>query len=751
MYMKLKYLILIIFILLFILRPQGVYSQDQPADPPKVALVLAGGSAWGLAHIGVIRVIEELGIPIDIVIGTSIGSIVGGLYSVGYTSGEIEELFAAQDWSNLFLAANKSMNEPFYNMKDTSRYAISILFDKNGFSTGGGLFTGEKILQLLDKNLLGIPSPVDFDTLPRRYRAVATELSSGDRVVFSKGNMPDALRASMSIPGVFTPWFIDGKYYIDGGVVDNLPIDVAADMGADIIIAVDLRKEQLQIDNRKQNLLSTFNQLSDIVFKNNDDNHRDLADILITVDVKQFVTTDFDKAPGLAALGEQEARNHMDQLRELRSRFPPESNNQVKPYSMNELYLGKGQNFILSGESSRDKGLEKRISKALVKKNGKEDPLDTVMDEIDNTGRYDTVRFYRDAYIAGHPLIIGLTPKPQDKNAVRLYFKFQTSISTRTEMNLDLVPALVINGITTDDSKLTADLEILDSPGVDIAFVQPIGSYLRISPYFSVKQESSINFTSNYIGYLYNTFFLSGGVNLGFFPWGGTEFGISLSYDYVDTKFPDDSDNDGFSSETVANPMLKTYFIFEKVDSPIFTSRGAYGALLFQAPLRFMGSEKYFQTLTLKGNAAIPVAAPVTLAFQWIVGTDFTFMTLFEKAPFYYLPSLDSHWMFPGPLQIGEKSGSHVAGIGFGVNYQFNWQNRGIRFPIFLLFNGALGTIIQDIYDIDWSNTFHWNASLGAGLRLNDAFGIALRFGLNQNTDKSFAPFFALDVGVINY
>ncbi len=744
--MKKRFFWLSLCILFFYQLPHGT-AQEQNPQRPKVALVLAGGSAWGLAHIGVIRVIEELGIPVDMVVGTSMGSIVGGLYAAGYGASQMEEMFGTQDWSNIILSNKKSRNEPYYNLRETSRYSATIPFDKKGFHVNRGLLSGDNVLWLLDMNLLNVPSPVNFDSLPREFRAVAAELTTGNRTVFSEGSLADAIRASMSIPGFFVPWQVDGKYYIDGGVVDNLPIDVAAELGADIIIAIDLFKEYSTDENKSQNIILAINQLADIIFINDDIEKLEKADLLITVDVEHFLPTDFDKTRELAALGEAAARLCMEQLLEIRSRFPAESDNAVSPYPMAQLSLEEGNNFTITGELPADSGLEERIRKTLKRKSGKEDPLDIITKEIESTGRYQTVRLYRDSSGEGNPLVAALTPKPKDKNAVRLYFDFQTSISTWTEIKIDLVPALVINGLTTEDSQLLADLEIIDAPGIGLTFIQPAGSYVRLGLFFSALQDSSINFTSTNIGYLYNTFFVTGGVNLGVFPAGGMETGFSLSYDYVKTEFPDSGDDN-----YAGNYMLKTFFLMDKTDSPIFSSRGIAGSIKYQTSIGNYWSSDYFQTLELKGHAAIPLAAPVSLSLQWTGGTDFSFSPYFNEAPFYYLPNLNSHWMFPGTLQLQEKIGSHAAGAGIGINYQLNWRNKGITFPLFLLFYGNIGMVLQDTDSIELNNIFHWNTSFGAGLRINDAFGIAIRFGINQNTNQQESTaFFALDVGAISY
>jgi NTE family protein len=212
------------------------------AQRPKIALVLSGGGARGFAHIGVLKKIEELKIPIDIVVGTSMGSIVGGLYAIGLTPDEIEKGVQSIDWEQVFNDFAKREFRSFrrktddYQFTSLNRVGVS----SEGVKLSPGLIEGQQIELALDR--LAYPGfhITDFDKLHIPYRAIATDIESGDAVILGEGNLAKAMRASMSIPAALPPVKHEGKLLVDGGIGNNIPIDVARDMGADIFIVVDV-------------------------------------------------------------------------------------------------------------------------------------------------------------------------------------------------------------------------------------------------------------------------------------------------------------------------------------------------------------------------------------------------------------------------------------------------------------------------------------------------------------------------------
>jgi NTE family protein len=208
---------------------------------PKIGVALEGGGALGLAHIGVLQWFEDHHIPIDYLAGTSMGGLVGGLYATGRSPEELKEIVAAQNW-DIIIGADIPYQDLSYRRKEDLRYIQNSLKLglKHGLSTPSGLNSGAEISLLIDRETVSYPNLDSFDHLPIPFRCVATDLVSGKEVVFSSGSLQQALRATMSIPGVFSPVRDGDKIYVDGGLVGNLPTEVVKKMGADIVIAIHL-------------------------------------------------------------------------------------------------------------------------------------------------------------------------------------------------------------------------------------------------------------------------------------------------------------------------------------------------------------------------------------------------------------------------------------------------------------------------------------------------------------------------------
>ena len=218
----------------------------------KVGLVLGGGGAKGAAEIGVLKVLEEADIPIDYIAGTSIGAIVGGLYAIGYNAAELDSLYRNQDWLFLLSDQVKRKSESFLSKDEREKYIIHVpLSEERKVTLPSGYVKGQNVVNLFSKLTVGYHHVDDFSTLPIPFRCVAIDLVDGKEVVLSSGSLPMAMRASMSIPGVFAPVEWNGMMLVDGGALNNLPADVVKEMGADIIICVDLstgwkKKEDLK-------------------------------------------------------------------------------------------------------------------------------------------------------------------------------------------------------------------------------------------------------------------------------------------------------------------------------------------------------------------------------------------------------------------------------------------------------------------------------------------------------------------------
>lgn len=302
--------------------PASCGNRDAGDMRPRIGLALGGGGARGIAHISVLRMIKELRIPVDCVAGTSMGALVGGLYASGMPVDRMEELVVSTDWKRLF---DDSLERPerSYRRKQDDRDHLTTLgvgIKGSGLRLSPGLLQGERILAMFERSTLPVSAIDDFDQLPIPYRAVATDLNTGQAVVLGRGSLAMAMRASMSLPGVFQPVEVDGRVLLDGGLVNQVPIDVVRAMGADIVIAIDVGTP-LDALGGNASLLDVVSQISGMMTTGN--TQRQLAtlgerDILVAPLLGDAVTTrDFEKAREALAIGAQAAQTARDRLARL--------------------------------------------------------------------------------------------------------------------------------------------------------------------------------------------------------------------------------------------------------------------------------------------------------------------------------------------------------------------------------------------------------------------------------------------------
>jgi NTE family protein len=288
-------------------------SIEQSVDRPRIGLVLGGGGARGAAHIGVLHELERLRVPIDAIVGTSMGAIVGGLYAAGMSVAELEEIATTLDWADAMSDKPRREDLSFRRKQDDEQFPIDIGVGLRGgdLLLPKGLVQGQKLGLLLRQLTIGVSHIDDFDNLDIPFRAVATDLESGEKVVLRSGDLALSISASMSVPAIFAPVEIDGRLLVDGGLVGNLPIDVMQQMDVDIIIAVDV-EFPLYDEEELQSVLTISEQVLTILMHR--ETLRQIAllgeqDVLIRPKLGLFGSTDFVKIaqaiePGVQATSE---------------------------------------------------------------------------------------------------------------------------------------------------------------------------------------------------------------------------------------------------------------------------------------------------------------------------------------------------------------------------------------------------------------------------------------------------------------
>lgn len=282
----------------------SIHGQEAaPKKRPKIGLALSGGGARGFAHIGVLQWFEEHRIPVDYIAGTSMGGLVGGMYAIGKSPSELRELIGGLDWDTL-LRGYPTFRQLSYRRKEDDLYhpgAITLGL-RRGVSLPPGINAGMEVGLVFDRLTLAYDNIGSFDKLPIPFRCVATDLVAAEPVVLKEGSLSRSLRATMSIPGMFTPVEIDGKTLADGAVLNNVPTDVVKQMGADVVIAVDIGtplgdKESLNT------LFGVLSQTSGVASMESVRRNLRLADLLISPDLEKYTLLDFNASTAIADLG----------------------------------------------------------------------------------------------------------------------------------------------------------------------------------------------------------------------------------------------------------------------------------------------------------------------------------------------------------------------------------------------------------------------------------------------------------------
>ena len=300
--------------LLVVVKPE--FFKHPPIKRPKIGLVLSGGGARGLSHIGVIKVLEKENIPIHRIVGTSMGSVIGGLYSAGLSVQEIKRYAMDVNWKKIFIDTPQRDRLFSTQRTDNANYIIEFRLNKGRPVIPTGLTSGHRLMQLLTELTLeaDLNSQGDFDKLPIPFRAVATDMVSGHKVVINRGPLAEAMRASFAVPFAFTPVELDSMLLFDGGMVDNLPVDVVRKMDCDFIIAVDV-KAPLKPKSKLNNPLEVLDQIITLTILNQEKNETDTNCFFIVPDLKNRLSTDFTNVKELISLGEKAANAAMPLLR----------------------------------------------------------------------------------------------------------------------------------------------------------------------------------------------------------------------------------------------------------------------------------------------------------------------------------------------------------------------------------------------------------------------------------------------------
>ena len=346
--------ILLILAAVMMIGTVSAQTDSTALSRKRVAVVLSGGGAKGMAHIGVLKVLERAGIPVDIVTGTSMGSIIGGLYAIGYNANSLDSMVRVQDWSYVITDKEDMRRQSLGDRKKQNTYVFStgLTIGKRDMQAGG-IIKGKNLAELFQQLCVGFTDSLDFSRdLPIPFACVATNIIDNSEVDFHSGWLPKAMRASMAIPAAFSPVRIGDKVLVDGGLKNNYPADLAREMGADIIIGVTVQGAPKSAEDMG-GTMSILSQIIDVNCKNKVDENLAITDLHMQVDTKGYGSASFSQAAidTLIRRGEEEAMRHWDEIIALKQRigiddsFRPLILHPLRPQVMTEKQRVLGYTF----------------------------------------------------------------------------------------------------------------------------------------------------------------------------------------------------------------------------------------------------------------------------------------------------------------------------------------------------------------------------------------------------------------------
>ncbi|HYT04560.1 MAG TPA: patatin-like phospholipase family protein [Gemmatimonadales bacterium] len=398
--------------------PARAQSAPTPARP-RIGLALSGGAARGLAHIGVLRILEEAGVPVDVVAGTSMGAVVGGLYAVGYTAAQLDTIFTTQDWVALLTDPVRRRDLAVDRKLTEDQYLLTLPISRGAVHLPRSVVAGQRISQLLTGLTWSVHGVQDFRQLPIPFTAVATDLETGKAVVLDHGFLPDAIRASMAVPSVFSPVEIEDHVLIDGGVVRNLPAQDARALGADVLICSDVT-DPLEPRDSLTSFADVLVQAVSFRIWDSEYEQRRHCDVLITPEVRAFSTFGFARAAELIARGEAAARAALPRIEAARagasSPSPSGARAARPPVAAPESVLVATVRFDHPGHVPR--GFLERVLGLRPPRwvSGRE--LDGAIDRLYATGVFESVR-YR---LGAGELIVLLRERPAGRFGLGLRY-----------------------------------------------------------------------------------------------------------------------------------------------------------------------------------------------------------------------------------------------------------------------------------------------------------------------------------------
>lgn len=459
--------------------------EQETAERPKIGLALGGGSARGIAHVGVLEWLEEHQIPVDFVAGTSMGGLVGGAYATGLSPKEVRTLLRNVDWDLLFIGEAPYPVKELRRKEDRRDYPVDLeLGLRHGVQLPSGLDPAHQVGLLLSRIGLAYSTLDNFDELPTPFRSVATDLASADVMVLEDGPLSEALLATMAIPGVFPAVERNGSLLADGGLLNNVPADVVRAMGADIVIAVDVATGEHKTPSKEA--LSAMSQAIDVMMAYNTDRTLRDAKVVLTPDVSDVGALDWRDSDAIADLGREAAQAKTEKLEPFRledeawQRHLDERASRSRPSVFVPDFV-----HVEGGENSWNERITGELE-SFVGSPLDVNALENALTKITGTERFESLRYEGALRDGQHGLDIVVTPKTYGPPFLRFFAGVGNDAG---ELNFDFAARLTALDVSKKGAEVRADVSVGSLLGARIEyflplrtphiFVAPRASYLR--------------------------------------------------------------------------------------------------------------------------------------------------------------------------------------------------------------------------------------------------------------------------------
>ena len=675
--------------------PGFVLSQDSgpsvaPATPqhrPVIGLALSGGGALGLAEIGVIQWLEENHIPVDRIAGTSMGSIIGSMYASGMSPDEIRKFAQKINWDQAFLPEPGYTELSYRRKQDRREFLVAApLGLKHGLKGPNGLNSGQAAGLLLDRIAFPNSNVANFDDLPIPFRCVATDMQSGEAIVLHEGYLADAVRASMAIPGVFTPVELNGRILADGGMVQNIPVETVRDMGADAIVAIELHYPPGDV-GQLSTLVGVLSRAIDVMITQNERHSLALAQAKVRIDMKGFAITDYNRVDELVELGYKTAASQSAELLPYAISDPSEWQRYVDERNSRKQAPPKPEKIVVTGADTDTNGrIQHRLEKSVHA------PIDlhaveTQLTRLAGEGQFDRLG-YEGFTQNGVPALRVTT---HEKTYGPPFVDLAVNVEGSGVATFDFSAGTRITFMDLFDrgGEWRSDLLFGSSDLAATEYYQPLWqSPFFVAPYLFASKYARNSFSGLTRIAVFGDERAGGGFDIGFNSGRTSEFRIG--YRLFDGKLAPLVGAAGLPIVHGSTGEFRARFVWDGQDSPSVPSRGSRVVATLSRVLQSPDLPKSIMQLDLQSSHFVPVSEKASLFMDVSGGTSFQgaagpFQIFSLGGPFRlgaYLPDefLGNHYAYTSlgfrrelyhmPQLVGKKiywGGWYEAGSAFGT------------------------------------------------------------------------------------